>query len=140
MPLIRLNPDLRVINCPLRINKENIWEPTAGLCFDFADLPVETLFEVITILACCHFLFESRGEEHLHRYSVPRTSFANWKLRTRRSHLAHIGGSTVVFSIDFPTCSMLEMIVGILTFSEIAYTIFYNALSLYPKNPTNWSG
>ena len=44
MPLIRLNPDLRVINRPLRINKENIWEPTASLSFDLTDLAVETLF------------------------------------------------------------------------------------------------
>ena len=62
MPLIRLNPDLRVIYRSLRINKENIWEPTAGLCFDFTDLAVETLFAETGVLARC-FLLPGKGEE-----------------------------------------------------------------------------
>ena len=95
MPLICLNPDLRIINRPLGINKENIWESTAGLSFDFADLAVETLFSKITLLPCRFFSLRIREEEHLHHCSVLRTSYAGWKLRTRRIHMVRIGGSTV---------------------------------------------
>ena len=62
MPLIRLNPDLRVINRSLRINKENIREPTAGLSFDLTNLAVKTLFAETGVLARC-FLLAGKGEE-----------------------------------------------------------------------------
>ena len=67
MPLIRLNPDLRVINRPLRINKENIGESTASLSFNLTDLAVETLFAGEWRIS---FLFPGKRKEKRNTYAV----------------------------------------------------------------------
>lgn len=62
-PLNGLNPDLAIIHRPLRFDQERVLEPAPGLGFDFADLAVEALFQLLstTGLSSCSCFFGGEG-------------------------------------------------------------------------------